>query len=217
MDSPVYGPTKSRHASFPVQTSEKTIAVNLSSARQQNCFWQTLVCLWQIPLLLVKDTLRKQYLRGLSAVIHFFSITSLSCFYFLLRRHSWWEAVPRESVCTNRDLSDGTSCAICFHKLSCANFTHWAAAHEDETPPYERVGGWRAEALYFSTGQLNKWRGPLEVSKRPCLIKGNLFFLHPSSCSLGFLSGPLKGGLGGPKEVPEWECYCFRRCRWHAS
>lgn len=39
-----------------------------------------------------------------------------------------------------------------------------------------QAGEWAvgATALYFSIRQLSKWSGPLEVYKRPCLIKGNL-------------------------------------------
>lgn len=58
------------------------------------------------------------------------------------------------------------------------------------------------EALYFSIRQLSKWSGPLEVYKRPCLIKGN----PPSPTAhtlLLFLFGLLSrcwrraGGRGG--------------------
>lgn len=82
----------------------------------------------------------------------------------LLCHHSWWEAVPREAVRTSRDLSDGSSCDICFHKLSWALILHTEPQlRDDEMLPYKCVGGWQAKALYFSIRQLNKWSGPLEV------------------------------------------------------
>lgn len=89
-----------------------------------------------------------------------------------------------------------------------------------------------AGALYFSTRQLRKWSRPLEVYKRPCLIKGNtppqtllslplplFLFGLLSRCwrrvgGRGWEGGGAEGTLGGrAKEAPPTECYCFRGSR----
>lgn len=54
----------------------------------------------------------------------------------------------------------------------------FGAKQKWEGPPQHRPTPTTTEttlhgALYFSTRQLSKWSGPLEVYKRPCLIKRN--------------------------------------------
>lgn len=137
---------------------------------------------------------------------------------FLLCHHSQWEAAPRESVCTNRDLSDGLSCAICSHKLSWALILHSELQlRADEMFLYKQVGGWVDGGLKPCTFPPGSWTNAVGLWK---FISGHALsrgiFLPPLPHS-PWTSVWMVKGRRGPKEVRVQECYCFQRCRWHAS
>lgn len=77
----------------------------------------------------------------------------------LLCHHSWWEAAPREALCTNRDLSDGSSCDICFHKLSWALILHTEPA-QGRWDATIQVCGWLAgqsPVLFHQAAEQMEW------------------------------------------------------------
>ena len=141
------------------------------------------------------------------------SFTVFPCLFFLLCQDKKLFLV---SVCTNRDLSYGTSCASCFHKLSWANSTHRATAQEDEMP-WCHSTGWvcgRPEPCTFPSGSWTNGKGNWNVLNGHGLSRG----IGPPSVLLELLSRRSNGcgGCGGVGRGV-WECCCFQSCRWHIS